>query len=318
MVDVTLPSVPSATKAKIAHRVFTIQIPGYPGAYNPSIVPFKNGFLLSFRYDDLQLDKSVVGLVRLDQGFKIVGDPVIADTTYEQQDVRLFWYDGKLFATGSRIISMSPPQCPIAISQIDLNTLKFTSVIDLDFHPQIVEKNWVPLVHTDSTGINNLYYVYYHNPLHILRLPSTDCGTIEHAVLSTENNDVAWERNWGKIRGGTPCLPIGDEQLAFFHSTHFEKNRWWWLIGAITFENKPPFRITKISPYPIMADGMYTTPFVRRFKKRTFRVAFPGGFVEVQKKGKSFFYLVYGENDSGIKVLVLNKENVLSSLKNFP
>ena len=255
--------------------------------------------------------------MRLDKHCKVIGKPVIADTTYEQQDVRLFWHNGKIYATGSRIISMTPPQCPIALSQLDEKTLTFASVVDLDYRPQIVEKNWVPISYTDPNAVDDLYFVYCHNPFHLLRLSSISSGTIKQAVLSTDKKEVGWEKKWGKIRGGTPCVALGEEQLAFFHSTFFDGTRWWWVIGAITFEKTPPFRITKISPFPIVAHGMYTTPFVPRFKKRTFRVAFPGGFVEVQKKGKSFFYLVYGENDSGIKVKVLNKNEVLSSLKDF-
>jgi hypothetical protein len=86
------------------------------------------------------------------------------------------------------------------------------------------------------------------------------------------------------------------------------------LNGAV---NSPPFRIKKISTHPIVAQGMYTTPLVPRFKNKTFCVAFPGGFVEVKKKKNSYFYLVYGENDSGIKILVLDKKRVLASLENI-
>jgi hypothetical protein len=255
--------------------------------------------------------------VRLDKRFKIVGKPVIADSTYEQQDVRLFWHNGGLYATGSRIVSMTPPQCPIALSTINVKTLTFTRVIDLNYHPQIVEKNWVPLTHADAHGVKNLYFIYCHNPLHVLRLSSMDSGAVEQAVLPGEKKQLNWEKNWGKIRGGTPCLSLGKEQLALFHSAFFDRTRMWWVIGAMTFKNAPPFRISKISPTPIIAHGMYTTPLVPRFKTKTFRVAFPGGFVEVKKKGKSRFYLVYGENDSGIKVMVLDKKRLLSSMQPF-
>lgn len=315
--DKLIKDVPWADEEKIVDRVFPLKIPGFYGAYNPSIVKCNEGFILSFRYEDKNLLKSFVGLVRLDKQFRLIGIPVVADFTYEHQDVRLFWYKGGLFAVSSRIISMRPAQCPISLSQVDLETLTFKSVVDLEYHPQVVEKNWVPIVHTDATGEESLYLVYSHNPLHILRVSSLELGTVEQPTLLPEKRNLVWEEKWGKIRGGTPCTCLGEEQLAIFHSAFNNGERWCWVIGAMMFDNSPPFSITKISPYPIVAHGMYTTKLVHRFRHRTFKVAFPGGFVEEKEGGKTVLYLVYGENDSGIKVMVLDKERLLASLKDF-
>lgn len=317
-ISALLQRIPLSDATKVVKKVFSLQIPGFPGAYNPSIVKFENGFLLSFRYDDSHLNRSVVGLVRLDGNFRVIGTPVVADTTYDQQDARLFWYNGNLYSTATRVISLDPPQCPISLSQIDTKTLKFSSIVDLQFHPQCIEKNWVPLVSKDhDDGIPVLYYIYSHNPLHIVRVSSLSEGTIEEVSQSSNKSTIPWEKKWGKIRGGTPCVTIGKQQLAFFHSSFCDGIRWWWVIGAMTFENDPSLRIAKLSPFPILARKMYTTPLAERFKDRTFKVAFPGGFVEIRKNNRSLFYLVYGENDSGIKVLVLDKKRVLSSLTKF-
>ncbi len=316
--SVLLKHIPLADTEKSVRKIFSLSIPGYPGAYNPSIVNLEQGFLLSFRYDDLRRNKSMVGMVRLNRRFEVVGSPVLSDTLLELEDMRLFWIEGVLYASGTRVEIRSPTRTAIALCQVDVQTLKLKNAVDLMYHPQQVEKNWTPLVHSNSSGKTDLFYIYSHNPQHVLRVKSISTGAIEHAILPWSQKGLSWEHKWGAIRGGTPCVSIGDERLEFFHSSFNDKNRRWWVFGAMTFENSPPFRIKAISQYPIMAQGMYTTPLVPRFKKRTFRVAFPGGFVEVKKKKKTLFYLVYGENDSGIKVMVLDKKRLLANMKKVP
>ncbi len=317
--QLTFKGVPFADDAKIVRKVFSIKIPGFRGAYNPSIVSFQDGFILSFRYDNLLQHKAFVGLVRLDKEFHVIGDPVIADKTHDIEDARLFWCNDTLYATGSRIVCKEPSQCLISLSKIDTQTLTFTDVVDLDYHPQIVEKNWVPMVHTDAEGMNSLYLIYNHNPLFILKLSSFDTGAIEQPIPSSDSTPMPWEEKWGKIRGGTPALQLDSEYLAFFHSSFFRKPlQQCWVIGAVTFDKNPPFEMKSVSQTPLLAHGMYSTPYEFRFRKRLFRVAFPGGVVEAQRKNRTLFYLVYGENDSGIKVLAIDKKRLLASLKPVP
>jgi predicted GH43/DUF377 family glycosyl hydrolase len=314
--QLTFKGVPFADDAKIVRKVFSIKIPGFREAYNPSIVSFQDGFILSFRYDNILGHKAFVGLVRLDKDFHVVGKPVIADRTHDIEDARLFWCNGTLYATGSRIVCKDPSQCLISLSKVDTETLSFTEVVDLDYHPQIVEKNWVPMVHTDTEGKSNLYFIYNHNPLFILKLSSFDTGAIEQPIPPSEFDPRPWEEKWGKIRGGTPTLELDSQYLAFFHSSFFRKRlQQCWVIGAVTFDKNPPFEMKSLSPTPLLAHGMYSTPYEFRFRKRLFRVAFPGGAVEVQTGNRTLFYLVYGENDSGIKVLAIDKKRLLASLK---
>src|SRR5579872_3389719 len=57
-----------------------IKIPDYPNAYNPSLIPYKGGYLLSFRFiskcpekfrNDFRTDVSLIGVARLDKNFKL-------------------------------------------------------------------------------------------------------------------------------------------------------------------------------------------------------------------------------------------------------
>lgn len=309
-----LDGIPPADQSGVVQAIFSIEIPGYPGAYNPSVVSLKKGFLLSFRYDDENRHKALVGLVRLDRNWNVVGQPVISDLAGELEDVRLFAYQDRVFAIATRLMTRQPAQSVMTLSQVDLKRLMLKKEKDLSYHPQTVEKNWTPLVHTDSEGHEQLFFIYHHNPLQLLRLQSPSTGVVETVEIPFQKLPLVWERQWGKIRGGTPCVGMGDERLEFFHSAFDDGVRWWWVMGAMTFDASLPCTIHRISPVPIMATGMYTTPLMARCDNRTFRVAFPGGFVKVRKRGKSLLYLVYGENDSGIKVLVFDKARLLASL----
>ena len=307
IVELAIRGIPLGEDEKIVRDLFSITIPGHPGAYNPSILPLDDGFLLSFR--DQARSLSVVGLVRLNKNSSLL------ESNRHLEDARLFRYDGKIWATCTNLTGWYPIQTHIVLCQIDLNTPSFTSVVDLDYHLVAMEKNWVPLRYKDAEGIENLYLVYAHNPFHVRKVVSSIKGITEGIFLEERKRDVPWEKKWGRISGGTPCISLGKEQLAFFHS-HFSLGyrKDFYVIGAVTFENTPPFRIKKISPHPIIARGMYPdySPL------GNIHVVFPGGVVRIKKNEEQLLYVVYGENDSRIKVMVVDEKELLNSLVDFP
>ncbi len=76
-----------------------------------------------------------------------------------------------------------------------------------------------------------------------------------HTISLTASPNYCW--NWGEPRGGTPALLVGSEYLAFFHSFTFMNSRIvrTYFVGAYTFSAAPPFRLTSMSRFPIVAPG---------------------------------------------------------------
>ena len=85
-------------------------------------------------------------------------------------------------------------------------------------------------------------------------------------------------------------------------------------MGAYTFENHPPFRVTSMSPYPILFSDIYDSVPLNTAEARK-RVIFPASFVIEKKDGKEWIHLSCGENDASIKIITLDKEILLKGLK---
>lgn len=82
-------------------------------------------------------------------------------------------------------------------------------------------------------------------------------------VFSIRNGDQASEsvpiKHWrfGRIRGGSPPVRIDDEFLLFFHSSRpwvdeYGRGRRRYYMGALTMTVRPPFRLTSITPNPLL------------------------------------------------------------------
>jgi predicted GH43/DUF377 family glycosyl hydrolase len=88
--------------------------------------------------------------------------------------------------------------------------------------------------------------------------------------------------------GGTPPIRVGGEYFSFFHSwerktrlrdiPRLKHAKRFYYTGAYAFEAKPPFRVTRITPGPLMEPESIST--VIRFasgamlKKRTWSLSF--------------------------------------------
>lgn len=57
----------------------------------------------------------------------------------------------------------------------------------------------------------------------------------------------------GEIRGGTPPVMVNDEYWTFFHSSLVEDDHKRYYMGAYAFQTTPPFRITRMTPNPILS-----------------------------------------------------------------
>ncbi len=53
------------------------------------------------------------------------------------------------------------------------------------------------------------------------------------------------------MRGSTPAYMVNGSYLTFFHSTTFLSFKNSYMMGALTFSAHPPFKVLKITPFPI-------------------------------------------------------------------
>lgn len=294
-------------------RIFEISIPGYSGAYNPSIVECDGGYLLAFRYDTYVLPisahlndyKQYIGLVRLSEGFEPVGEAqlVLGDRAY----------DPRLIALQDRLYIIFAGPCPLEChsclsSHLNLAlicwsgsefTVAFQIPLSVPFQ-KVWEKNWVPFVSEEE-----LFLEYTINPQNVIK-PSFETGIC--TPISKIKQKIHWP--YGEIRGGTPAMKTRDGYLGFFHSSmrYVKRGPFTYYIGAYLFSSTPPFKLTKISKVPFFHSDFYSK---KKNELTKSNVLFPGGFVE--KKGK--IYLLYGENDAAIKCMVIDKNKLLSTLK---
>lgn len=298
-----------------------IVIPGYPDAFNPSIVRWQDGLLLSFRFrDPITKSTDAMALVWVDSNFELISHPQIIKRIAEPfnppsrgQDPRLLVIGETLYLVYNNFV-----QTPFGenrrmmIGKVVLEDQSFVvrnpepllRFPDNDF--KHIEKNWVPFEYED-----NLFLSYSLNPHHIFK-PLLDGSQLCESV-SVTNKNIKWE--WGELRGGTMALREGGYYLAFFHSSldlttvhSAGKKIPHYVMGAYLFDSQPPFAIQKISPEPIVGKGFYSGPPYPTWKP--LRVVFPGGFIADEEH----VWVVYGKQDFETWVVKIDKKGLLDSL----
>jgi predicted GH43/DUF377 family glycosyl hydrolase len=300
-----------------------IHIPGYPHAYNPSIIRFQDSLLLSFRnapHPQSYFD-SLIGLIWLDEDLNPISAPQILNAQGNSQvfprteDARLLWVGDKLYMvySGNKDPLISKKEFRVYLAELNFNGhIFFWDNIEGLFEFQGKnkkkgEKNWVPF---DYNG--RLLLAYSLAP-HLILHPLLGQNACE--IFSLSDETVSWD--WGELRGGTPALSIDDGQyLAFFHSAQEmasiqseEKMMLHYFMGAYMFSPEPPFAITQISPEPIVANGFYSGPVYKSSQKPA-RVVFPGGYIF----NEDYIWIAYGRQDQEVWILKLDKKKLLASL----
>lgn len=319
-----LEEVPYGEISGLVKGVKRIEISHVLAPYNASIVEDGEGYLLFFRYDipthlvrALKIKsklKAYIGCVKLDAQFNQVAPFTPIDTHSDySEDPRAVQVNQQLYlsyndvAPNTQVYSRT-----IRVAPLDRQTLTVKKEVDLDLHITHIEKNWVPFEYTNGDK-KELLFTYSINPHKILKVEG---DSITHLPVSNAASlqKFSWEKKWGVLRGGTPPKLVDGQYLSFFHSAIKSKNGTaCYLMGAYTFEAHPPFRVTGISPYPILFKGIYDTP-ISNTANRKVRCIFPSGFVE----DNGLIHVSCGENDAGVKIVTLDKEILLQSLQKTP
>lgn len=300
--------------------IIEIKIPGLDGAYNASIVEFENGYLMAFRYDtykepigsNLNAYYQHIGMILLNENFEPTSPwkHCIGNRTYDPRLLKIDDTIYMIFASANPMDSNSNQSSRLNLCAIDCSTME----IDIDSlnylkcsFGQKWEKNWVLFSYE-----NEIFLEYQISP-HIILKPSLFNGHCTHETFINENENsprsIEW--NYGIIRGGTPAILVDDKYLGFFHSSQRnpETKKYTYYVGAYLFSNVPPFTLEKASRHPFFHTNFYSTC---KSAKSESQVIFPGGFII---KGDKIF-LCYGENDNAIKIMVLNKERLYTTLQN--
>ncbi len=270
-----------------------IAIPKYPKAYNPSLIPYKEGYLLSFRVRKKfpesgketkpRTDASFIGVVELDKNFAILKNTVqLLDVTSYSSQVSSTAEDARLLNAGGRIylffndlnLTEKPGSYALYFGELVKEGPKFVlkrTAKHLNYSKSIsVEKNWSPFIAGDK-----IYVIYSDLPRVVLEVdPNTgDCSEVTNPTSSD------WKWDWGIVRGGTPAYLVDDKYITFFHSVMPAKSTNGkskyalnYVMAAYLFEKDPPFAIRAVTPAPLGELRDYTENNPRK-------VVFPGGVV---------------------------------------
>lgn len=293
----------------------TFPMPKFRGAYNPSVIEHNGGYLLLFRHDGFisplwshpRAFRHRIGAIFLNENFDPISQPRLILQDYFA-DPRAFKVGDQIYLCCGSPRDKEEKTC-LESAKLNLSHLFFkhkkglqsSRPIPLSVHSQNkFEKNWVPFVYEEE-----IYFLYSINPQRIVKANLTT-GFCED--IYRKNYAIDWK--YGPIRGGTPALLVDGHYLAFFHSSLLgrEIDCYRYFIGAYQFSSVPPFELKKISEKPFIHHDFYSSPFGELTGSQ---VLFPGGFIIKEDK----IILFYGENDVAIKIMTLDKEKLLNSLK---
>lgn len=298
-----------------------IHIPGYPEAFNPSIIEWKGRYLMSFRNHHPTNDTTdAIYLVWLDDNFDPISEPAllrregeVAFSPSKAQDPRLIVVKDKIYIVYSNLYPDVKPVSRMIVGHLEQEgdgfKVSFPTSL-LHFYRQTAgrkEKNWVPFVH------DNILLLAYSLQPHRIFLPVLKTSTC--LPIGSTIGTIKWD--WGTLMGGTPALKVGKSYLGFFHSNKAMATKQsdgvmmnHYFMGAYTFEGHYPFAINGISPHPIVARTFYEGEMYEGQTWKPLRVVFPGGFVQ----DDNFVWVVYGRQDHELWVVKLDKAKLLSSL----
>jgi len=321
----SLYNIPYAETDGIVLNVKTVQIRNVFAPSNASLLENGDNFILFFRYDKPNRHAyphhffTNIGVVELDKNFEQT------DKEFSRLDTQSnYSEDPRAVKVGNEVYVFYNEVHPhtnfcrtMKVANVDLKNFQLNFFTNLDLQMQPVEKNWMPFEYINDKGKPLLCFAYYLNPHKIFELPDphiNDCKSLL-SVDYHPYNHLPWPSIWGPPRGGTGPRLIGNEYLGFFHSSFSDNDDIiWYVIGAYTFEATPPFAITSISNYPILFKGIYNTPPLNTATPKI-RCVFPCGFAIEQQNGKELIHVACGENNSSVKIITMDKEALLKSLK---
>jgi predicted GH43/DUF377 family glycosyl hydrolase len=234
-------------------------------------------------------------------------------TTYQAEDPRALFFQGQIYLffnrpTSNGFNSKNGKSRRMAVAKICPESIAVLDQKIIDFNLQPIEKNWTPFIGLDEKKQESIFMIHSIPKKLLLKLDLMDLSncSLEYQQDKIPEQIREWEKNWGKIRGGTPAVLSEGEYWLFFHSEYIPKLKGMemhnYVMGALVLEKEFPFHPKRISKEPIVFNGMYTSSF----RRSNIFTVYPAGVHYDDKK--RVFNVSIGENDRGMKVLTLDKE----------
>lgn len=306
-------------------KTYRIEIPGYENAYNPSIIPYQDGYLLSFRYiarfpewfkdESFLPTASFIGIAHLDKHFQVEKKSVqLLEIQSYSKDFSLYSEDARLILHQDRVFlvfnDLNAPERNYVrrmyMAEISNDSgrwilKKRATRLFLEKMGRI-EKNWVPFFADQS-----LYFIYGEEPHTII-----ECDPLNGYCQRVDERTIDLDWPYGIIRGGTPAIKIDDQFLTFYHSSleqlDIYQNRIYFM-GAYTFDPFFPFAIRAYSPKPIGLPEYYKETSSKDYPSK--KVVFPGGIV---REGNAI-HMAWGKDDKMVMITTFDLEKLLKSMK---
>ncbi len=296
----------------------TIEIRNVFAPYNPALIKNDNGYTMFFRYDKIRQMycgsvNTYIGCAKLDKNFEQTKEEFTTINTGSEfaEDPRVIQSANNTYLVYNDLIGKSKRAMHVA--HLEPTTCEIQSIIPLDLRINQIEKNWSPFTYCGKNQEESLYFQYLvAAPRKILKFENKQSSfELEKSYARGE----VWSPRWGTPYGGTPAHLVDGEYLSFFHSKFVDSmGIYWYVMGAYTFEAKPPFNITSVSPHPILFENIYGSTHLNTADPMKC-VIFPTGFVIDEQNDKTVIHLACGENDSTCKIITLDKDQLLKSLK---
>lgn len=303
-----------AEQLGVVKEVRKININSVFAPYNASIIEKEGGgYHLFFRFDEsrnawkMPAFYSYIGYAELAPDFSVLNVTNKIDTGSRfSEDPRIVKVGKSLYLSWNDAIDEDNYARSIHVGEWNPKVRKLEYTTNLQQYIAPVEKNWVPFEkkEKDDCSLGFVYGVYPHK---IIGVANPEYNQVSHAQYTGYNalHDLHWAKQWGIIRGGTPARLIGKEYISFFHSSFKEAGKVWYVMGAYTFESKAPYKITSVTPGPILFPGIYTSEILNTADS-TKCCIFPAGLAIEEKEEDILLHVSCGENDSAIKIVTID------------
>lgn len=309
-----LSEIPFADNEGIILEVKNVPIRNVASPYNAALTKDENeNYLLIFRYDITKKGSpkhNYIAAVELDEKLEQKNNFKDIDTLSDfSNDPRVFKSGSQFFLVYNDTPSSDSQDRIMKIAEFNTSNYQLKDIRNLDRNIKKKEKNWTPFSYrNDST--EEIYFIYTIDPYDVLKLENQRENPLKEMNFDSKELEISWP--WGPPRGGTHAELVDGEYLTFFHSSFTDRGgKRWYVMGALTFEANPPFRVTAASPYPLLFKDIYCSPHSKGSSTRL-RCIFPSGFV--LSEGNDKILVSCGENDSTVKIITFDKKALLKSL----
>lgn len=303
----------------IIQEVKNIHLRNVFAPYNASLIEKGDGhFLLFYRHDVVRqmhfnTFDTYIGCAELDEHFEQTGKDVVRIETGSphSEDPRVIKNRDDFFLVYNDGPYKDVRDRKMHIAQLDPESFQPVQITKINSHFAATEKNWAPFSYQNS--IHFEYQLF--TPRKVLKLDDPGSPELSHINDPLPVVNIDWENKWGTPLGGTSARLVDGQYLAFFHSKFKDdKGSYWYVMGAYTFEAEPPFRITAMSKEPLLFKGIYQSEAVNTATPYKF-VIFPCGYAIKGYGERTFLHLACGENDCAVKIVTIDKDRLLKSMK---